>query len=268
MGPRLYRPALDEVLRGALAPETEDVHYVTNFRYPKTGGFVSFLRRFVGEAELRLDHRLVRIEPAEHRLEFASGAVAEYDALVSSVPLPELIPMISGTPRDVLDAAEQLACTEAVIVNLGIDRSDFIDAHWTYFYDRDVFFTRISTPHLQSPNNVPPGCGSMQVECYFSRKYRPLDRRPDECIQPVIDDLRRCGVLTEDDQVLFAVAIHVPYANVIFDLDRAEALATVHGYLDELGIAYCGRYGDWAYIWTDEAFMSGERAAERALERI
>ncbi len=52
---------------------------------------------------------------------------------------------------------------------------------------------------------------------------------------------------------------------MIFDLDRAEALKTVHGYLDEIGVAYCGRYGDWGYMWTDESFISGERAAETAL---
>jgi hypothetical protein len=39
----------------------------------------------------------------------------------------------------------------------------------------------------------------------------------------------------------------------------------VHGFLDEQGIAYCGRYGDWKYIWTDEAFISGERAAGKVL---
>ena len=39
----------------------------------------------------------------------------------------------------------------------------------------------------------------------------------------------------------------------------------VHGFLDDVGIAYCGRYGDWAYLWTDESFISGERAAETAL---
>jgi hypothetical protein len=32
-----------------------------------------------------------------------------------------------------------------------------------------------------------------------------------------------------------------------------------------VGIEYCGRYGEWAYIWTDESFRSGERAADRAL---
>ena len=57
----------------------------------------------------------------------------------------------------------------------------------------------------------------------------------------------------------------VQYANVIFDLDRAKALETVHGYLDDIGIHYCGRYGDWGYMWTDESFISGERAAEAAL---
>ena len=62
--------------------------------------------------------------------------------------------------------------------------------------------------------------------------------------------------------------MHIDYANVIFDLERAAALKIVHGYLDELGIAYCGRYGDWAYIWTDESFISGENAAEKVLKKI
>jgi protoporphyrinogen oxidase len=113
---------------------------------------------------------------------------------------------------------------------------------------------------------VPPGCGSLQAECYYSRKYRPLDRKPEDCIEPVIKDLQRCGVLKEDDQILFRHAMHIPYANVIFDLDCAAALATVHGYLEDIGVVWAGRYGDWAYIWTDQAFMSGENAAQRVLD--
>jgi hypothetical protein len=59
----------------------------------------------------------------------------------------------------------------------------------------------------------------------------------------------------------------VHHANVIFDLDRAKALETVHGYLRDIGVDYCGRYGDWGYMWTDESYISGERAAEAALSR-
>lgn len=162
-----------------------------------------------------------------------------------------------------LEASQKLSCSTVVIVSLGVDRADLIDAHWTYFYDRDYFFTRLSTPHLQSPHNVPSGCGSLQAECYYSAKYRPLDRTPDECIEPVIQDLKRCGILREEDTILFKHSMLVPYANVIFDLERAPALTIIHDYLDDIGIAYCGRYGDWAYIWTDESFMSGENAAQK-----
>ena len=92
-----------------------------------------------------------------------------------------------------------------------------------------------------------------------------MTNAPDEWIEPVIKDLRRCGLLREDDKILFRNALLVRYANVIFDLERVPALKTVHGYLDDLGIAYCGRYGDWGYMWTDESFKSGEQAAEKAL---
>ena len=266
IGPRLYRPKLEEVLRGALRPSSQDVHYISHFRYPSHGGFAAYLDPFVRMTDLKLGHELVRIDPRVREMHFQNGASAAYDEIVSSIPLPDLIPMIDGTPPDVLAAAAKLACSEVVIVSLGIDRADLVDAHWSYFYDRDVFFTRLSTPHLQSPNNVPPGCGSLQAECYYSRKYRPLDRKPEDCIEPVIQDLIRTGVLRETDKILFKHAMHIPYANVIFDLDCRAALKTVHGWLDELGIRYCGRYGDWAYIWTDESFISGENAAQRLLD--
>ena len=118
---------------------------------------------------------------------------------------------------------------------------------------------------MLSATNVPAGCGSIQAEVYFSRKYRPLTGSPDDLIDTVIRDLKRTGTIREEDRILTRHAMVIPYANVIFDLDRPEAIKTVHGYLDDLGIAYCGRYGDWGYMWTDESFISGERAAEAAL---
>lgn len=266
IGPRLYQCKLEEVLRGALMPASADVHYISGFRYPSHGGFVSYLRRFMESADVRLGHELRSINPRAKEVVFSNGVTVPYKGLVSSVPLPDLIPTITNAPREVREAAAKLACTEVVIVNLVINRPDLLDAHWTYIYDQDVFFTRLSTPHLQSPHNVPPGCGSIQAECYYSAKYRPLDRKPDECIEPTISDLRRIGVLREDDQILYREAMHIEYANVIFDLERSEALKIVHGFLDEQGIGYCGRYGDWKYIWTDESFMSGEAAAAKILK--
>jgi protoporphyrinogen oxidase len=173
--------------------------------------------------------------------------------------------MIRGTPQDVLDASQRLACSTCVLVNIGVDREDLSNAHITYFYDEDICFTRLSFPHMLSANNVPAGTGSVQAEVYFSERYKPFTGLPEDCIEHVIKDLRRCAILREEDSILCSKAMLVPYANVIFDLDRAAALKTVHGYLDDIGVAYCGRYGDWGYMWTDESFKSGELAAEKAL---
>jgi len=267
LGPRLYRPKLEEVLLGALSGETPDVHYVTFVRYPSYNGFVSYLSLLPKETQLQLGHGLVRLDPAERTLQFSNGVVAGYDGVVSSIPLPELIPMIAGVPQDVLVASRKLACTSCVMVNLGINRADLSEAQWTYFYDRDICFARLSFPHMFSPHVVPPGCGSIQAEVYFSQKYRPMTGAPADYVAPVLADLKRCGVLREEDRILHT-NVHVSrYAQVIFDLERADALATVHGYLDDVGIAYCGRYGDWLYIWTDEAFISGENAAQKVLDR-
>jgi protoporphyrinogen oxidase len=268
LGPRFYRPSLEEVLRGTLSPSSPNVHYITDFRYPSEGGFVSYLKKLIPRGSLKLNHELASLDPRARQINFLNGAVANYDALISSVPLPDLVRMICGTPQDVLDASRRLACSKCVLVNVGVDREDLSSAHMTYFYDEDICFTRLNFPHMLSPRNVPSGTGSIQAEVYFSDKYKPLAGSPEDWIEPVITDLRRCGLLRGEDRILLSNAMLVRYAFVTFDLERAAALETIHGYLDDLGIAYCGRYGEWGYHWTDESFKSGENAADKSLRGL
>ena len=268
MGPRLYRPTMEEVIRGAIFAETPDVHYIPNFRYPTEGGFVSYLKPFMEKTEIRLDHEVTAIDPVAKTVTFANGAVESYDHIVSSIPLPDLVPMVAGAPDAVRRAAGKLACTQCVTVNIGLARNEFTPAAWTYIYDEDIVFTRLSFPHNMSPRTCPPGAGAIQAECYYSEKYRPLDVAPDDLIEPVMRDLRRIGLLREDDEILHADARFIPHANIIFDLDREWALPIVHDWLQEVGITYVGRFGEWGYQWTDEAFKSGERGARQVVERL
>jgi protoporphyrinogen oxidase len=267
LGVRIYTPDIAEVLEGALSEKTPDVHYVDHFRYPTNNGFVSYLNKFIHLVDLHLNRKVIRVYPKQRELLLSDGTRTSYTSLISSVPLPDIISMIEWVPRDVQDAASRLACTSCITVNIGINRNDLSNSHWLYFYDRDFIFTRLSFPHLYSPNNVPKGAGSIQAEIYYSDKYKPVDRKPDECIEPVLNDLRRCGLVKPEDKILHTSTRFVKYANVIYDLERRDALATVQGYLDEQGILYCGRYGDWGYHWTDEAFESGENAALKIINK-
>ena len=266
VGPRLYQARLEEVLRGVLTPSSPNIHYVQDFRYPTEGGFAAFLGGLCAESTIALGRRIVRVDPPARTLHFADGSAAPYDHLISSAALPELVAMIEGAPREVLEAASALACTTVVLVNLGIARPDASNSSWTYFYDDEFPFSRVSYPRSFSPRAVPDGMSGIQAEVYFSAKYRPLAGPPEAQIEPVIDGLRRAGVLRPDDRIVLRNARLVPWANIIFDLDRSAALEVVHGWLDDIGIGYCGRYGAWGYLWTDESFASGERAAQQVLD--
>jgi protoporphyrinogen oxidase len=266
LGPRLYRPDLGELLRGALAPSEAKQHYVDTFRYPKRNGFVEYLRKFHHRVDVRLGHEAVSIDPTAKTVTFANGTVAPYHHLVSSVPLPDLIKMLPAPP-DVADAASKLSCSQCVVVNFGVARDDLSPCHWRYIYDEDFRSVRLSFPHMFSTSTVPAGHGAVQVEVYYSDKYKPLDHDPADDIEPVRQELVRMGILRDDDTYLVSEARFTPYANIIFDLDSGPCTELVHRYLDDVGIDYCGRYGEWAYIWTDESYMSGEQAAERLLDR-
>lgn len=268
VGPRLYQAKMEEVLNGALTPESPNIHYVQDYRYPRHGGFAAFLNGLIGGATIDLGHEVTSIDPKARIITSRDGRTTPYQGLVSSIPLPDLVPMIKGAPKDVLDASQTLACTSVVLVNLGIAREDVSQASWTYFYDEEFTFSRVSFPRTFSPHVVPPGCSSIQAEVYFSKKYKPLTGSPEDCIDPAIEGLRKCGTLRPGDKIVYREAMYIPYANIIFDLDRAAAVAKVHGYLDDIGIGYCGRYGDWGYLWSDEAYVSGENAAQKALGRV
>ena len=79
----------------------------------------------------------------------------------------------------------------------------------------------------------------------------------------MIRDLRRCGLLREEDQILSRKAMFLRYANVIFDLDRASALKTVHGYLDDLKSHTAGAMETGATCGPTKASLaeSGQRSA-------
>ncbi len=268
LGPRLYKPNLQEVIKGALSPETEDVHYISNFRYPTAGGFKTYLNRMGDFANIELSHKAIAIDPITRQIDFANGKVKIFKKLVSSLPLTELLPIIKNVPDDVMHAVQKLSCTKCVVVNLGIERPDVADADWTYIYDEDICFTRLSYPYRFSPNNAPKNTSSIQAELYFSDKYKPLTQPIDSYIPRVIADLKRIGLLAEDDKISLSDAKLLPYANIIFDLDREAAVKIVRDYLEDIDIQVCGRYGEWAYIWTDESFVSGESAAEFAINAL
>lgn len=260
IGPRIYPPKLREVVRGALCPHNESHQYLTAFRYPEQGGFASFYRPLATSVRASLEHQVVAIEPRRGRLEFAHGATAHYDALVSTLPLPVLVDLLPDVPTSVQLAATRLRCTSLVLVSIGLKHQvELPAAHWVYFYDDDVLASRAWFPQAMSPSSVPAGACAIQAEIYHSDS-RPLAVA--DVGNRTVEDFRRIGLIGADAAIDFVDVRHQRWGNVLFDHDRAAAVELVRAYVEGLGIRLAGRYGEWAYYWTDDALVSGWRAAD------
>jgi len=262
VGQRVYAPKLADVLWGACFPAVSRFHYLLRFRYPLQSGFGSYAEGAFHDCKhiVNFGYELNSVDVHLRQLEFRNGTKTHYETLISSLPLPELIERIKDVPSAVREAASKLCCTSVVLINIGVRRSEgFPDAHWMYFYDQDILFSRIHFPHRLSSQNVPAGCGSIQAEIYHS-KYKPLVCQ--DVLTKAVEDLRRVGILNNDDNIQIAEVKRIPYANVLFDKNRKSHLEMVRKYLTDQGIQTCGRYGEWEYYWTDDSIQSGWRAAE------
>jgi len=262
LGPRIYQPKLEEVIYGMLSPVKSDVHYIKEFRYPNHGGFVSFMKGIEDTFPINYNCELERINLKNKEMEFSNGNRINYKYAFSSLPLNKIIFMMEDAPDDIIQAAKKLAWTQCVIVNFGVRRSNISDNAWIYFYDEDFYTTRLSFPSMFSPNSAPVGCSSMQIEIYFSDKYKPLTKKPEDFIPIIKDELIKCGILRLTDEILISNAWVSPFAQIIFDHDRQPAVDMLHEFLLENNIYFGGRFADWAYTWSDESFLAGEAAAE------
>jgi UDP-galactopyranose mutase len=258
VGGRISRPALEQVIRGAIDRQPSILNYLTRFSYPARGGFARLAEPVGAGIAVRTGCALTRVITAERRLVFADGTERVYDAAISTIPLPALIALCEDAPNDVRQAASSLMWTSLRCVNLGVARSDVGPGHWCYFYDHAIPFFRISFPSKFAPDNAPNGMGSISCEIAYSSR-RPLDER--DLVARVVDSLRSVGVLRSDDQIVLQDQIDVPYAYVVFDHRRAAALSSLHGWMRTNRLYPCGRFGEWGYHWSFEALDSGRRVA-------
>lgn len=254
VGNRLHVSPLPEVLRGAFAEQQENFYYTKFMNYPKKGGFRSIMNECRKGLDIRLNKKAVRIDTAAKQVEFADGTVEKYDNLISSLPLPEIIKMISDVPENVQNAAKQLRWTCGYQVSLGFNRPDVAKYLWFYIYDEDVPPARVYSPNLKSPDNAPDGCSSLQAEIFFANGVKVVDKNI--ILQKTVEKLKEICQFNDSDVVVKDIRFE-PYANIIFTPEIYESRKVVREWLQAQGIKTIGRFGEWDYLWSHQAFESG-----------
>jgi protoporphyrinogen oxidase len=261
-GNRVPKSNLKQVLRGAIISRNTRVGTNATFRYPKGdegyGAVPNALRRAVGDL-LHTGHRATRIDTRRRQVEFNGQIIRDYRLLISTIPLPTLIGIATEVPDEVREAVACLRTNSLMVVGLGVARPKLGTKHWVHFPEKEISFCRISFPTNFSSAMAPPGMSSVAAEVAYSAGSPP-DR--EELTERVIRDLIKVGVLRPDDKIVVRHTHDIPLGYCIYDDARRQALPVIRRWLSEVDIVPSGRYGLWTYFWSDEAMLSGRKAAQ------
>jgi protoporphyrinogen oxidase/glycosyltransferase involved in cell wall biosynthesis len=266
LGGRVPLPNLEEIIEGALEPVARPMGPNARFGYPLRGGFQALMNAFVPhiKGKIELNATAAQLLPREHVLVMADGSRYRYDHLVSTMPLPELIKLVGDeAPDEVRTAAKALKHISIRCVNIGVARADVTEKHWVY-YPEDTIFHRIFVQGNASPYCNPPGGFGLTCEISYS-PWKPLPLDGQALIDRCVEDCKKVTMLRDDDQVITANIVDMPYAYVVYDHARAANVALIRAWLARYDIVLAGRYSEWEYYNSDHAFLAGKKAAETVL---
>jgi protoporphyrinogen oxidase len=153
------------------------------------------------------------------------------DAVLSSMPLGELILQLDpAPPDDIVAAAHRLRYRSLCLVALIIDRAQPFPDNWIYLHDPGTRAGRVQNFGAWSPDLVKPGTTCLGVEYFCFEGDDIWEMTDEEAVALATDELARIGLVDPAD-VVDGVKVRVPKAYPMYDPYYRESVAVIHGYL-------------------------------------
>ena len=263
MGRFVPRPTLEQVVRGALGLEGDAEGYNATFLYPREGGIEAFVRALVARLPRppECGVRPISIDPLRKVALLSTGEEVRYRAVVSSVPLPDMVDLVGGAPPAVREASRLLRGATVTYVNVAARDIGGPAWHWVYLPESSLRPYRVGSASAAVGSLAPPGCRSFYVEMSGREPVPPV-----EAERAALEALLSLGMIESLDDVKFAEVRTIPQAYVIHDRGYGPAREAVRRWLGEHDILVAGRSGNWEYSSMEDALLGGRQAA-RLLKR-
>lgn len=234
---------------GRRAPLQDD----TQVGYPARGGFgeifLALARQLSG---IRLGEKVVRIDPRRRELATSSGAVLHWRRLVSTLPLPRLLALLPEVPRALTEAAGSLEAMPLALVFVVIGHPVDTPVQRIYCSGSETPAHKIVINHNSSPY-----LRSLPHHGIVAEVANPGSRSDEELKRQVVSGLETMGLVRSHGDILQLKVIHVEASYPVPTLERSAIVGRLKDFLADRGIDTLGRFGEWAYINSDEALYRG-----------
>ena len=255
------QPNVEDVVAGSKERPQKAFGYNATFLYPKKGGIQVLAQALAKGLNVQLNTAAREILWREKSVRLSDGKTADYDSLISTLPLAELLKRMPHLPPEIERLKKHLLWTSVLCVNLGVERAKISDRSWIYFPEKKFPFYRVGFPMNFTPHVVPKGCSSMYVEVGYPPEKTPDFKNP-KFLKRVRSGLEEAKILKKSDKILVTNFIPIRYAYVLYTPERKAQMETIVKFLNTHSIHSIGRYGAWKYSFMEEAILDGKTTAE------
>lgn len=265
VAPFVPMPTIQEVKNSVLGKQKKKYGYNVSFFYPKKGGCQTLVDSFSNELnDINLKTAASKINIKDKYIETSTGKKIYYDNLISTQPITTLIDQINVLPSNIRVAGRKLKCNSVTCLNIGVKaniKNDYVDGkHWIYFPDKKYPFYRVGIYSNIIPDSAPKGYMSFYVE--VSRKQNEAVNKK-ELFSKVAAGLIEAGMISKRSDIKVVNWLDIPYAYVIYDKYRNEALNTIQKFLAKNKIYSIGRYGAWKYSFIEESILDAKNLVDK-----
>ena len=272
VGERVAPVNLEEVLHNAVF-NNDCASWGPNatFRFPSHGGTGAIWESMAEKlptARLKLGKKLKNLDHEKQLLVFSDNCREEYDALISTIPLPNLIQYSGQEPPT--GKIDQLLSSGTHIVGLGMRGEipeQLANKCWLYFPEKNSPFYRVTVFSNYSPNNVPDNSRQWSLMCEVSESPQKQTAR-EGIIDNVIKGLINTKMISSGQDVSHAWHYYAAPTYPTPSLERDKNLFPILAYLEKHNIFSRGRLGAWRYEVgnMDHSFMQGVECANALLD--
>ncbi|TMR25664.1 hypothetical protein ETD86_00625 [Nonomuraea turkmeniaca] len=249
-------PSTAQVLGGALGVRNDRFGYNARFLYPAQGGIGLLPEAMLAACrsrdgfDIQMSTSLEEVDLDRRRIRLSGSADwLGWRALVSTIPLSDLLDRIPGLPEHIRDARRTLRSSAMRYANIALRAPSPLREHWVYTPEPDIPFYRMGVYTNAAPRMAPPGGASLWVEI--------ADQKGPVADPDIVDALLKIGAIGSAADVLFMEHHKVDHAYIVFDDAREKAIDTILPWLAEAGVHSCGRYGRWTYGSMGDAILDG-----------
>ena len=263
---RIPKPPMEDVLKSAIGISTEGYLHQLYYSYPTHGGFEAIVKAFAErvKGEVHTNWPVASVEKTDGgwRVVSASGEERQYQELVSTLPIHELLKVWKDAPQQVHDETAKLRYNSLINVLIGSSTDPGHNYTALYVPDRELLFHRLSFPKAFGSECVPPGGSSIMAEITANAGDGVWEMTDEELMTRIIDDVERIGFV-DRASIVYKKVVRFTYGYPVYDLEYRKNVTAMRNAVAETGLRLLGRFAQFDYINSD---VCVERALKMADE--